>query len=182
MLNPGARFTVLLAAALFTLSPIANADLVAPVLEIDSSDAGDSISGDGSSLVINGTGISIITDFGPPVTYDDITDVDFVLTADRGGSSGIDYFFTNGTITAGSYINTTFDSLTITDLGFGTSFAADLANGGRIEGGFIIASGAIASSFTGSFLTAKASIVPVPAAVWLFGTGLLGLIGVARRK
>ena len=28
----------------------------------------------------------------------------------------------------------------------------------------------------------RASVVPVPAAVWLFGSGLLGLIGVARRK
>ena len=27
-----------------------------------------------------------------------------------------------------------------------------------------------------------AAVVPVPAAVWLFGSGLLGLIGVARRK
>ena len=26
------------------------------------------------------------------------------------------------------------------------------------------------------------TVVPVPAAVWLFGTGLIGLIGVARRK
>jgi len=26
------------------------------------------------------------------------------------------------------------------------------------------------------------SAVPVPAAMWLFGSGLLGLIGVARRK
>ena len=26
------------------------------------------------------------------------------------------------------------------------------------------------------------SAVPVPAAVWLFGSGLLGLIGVVRRK
>jgi hypothetical protein len=26
------------------------------------------------------------------------------------------------------------------------------------------------------------SAVPVPAAVWLFGSGLLGLIGVARRR
>ncbi len=26
------------------------------------------------------------------------------------------------------------------------------------------------------------SAVPVPAAVWLFGSGLLGLVGVARRK
>ena len=28
----------------------------------------------------------------------------------------------------------------------------------------------------------NAGVVPVPAAVWLFGSGLLGLIGVARRK
>ena len=30
--------------------------------------------------------------------------------------------------------------------------------------------------------TPKPSTVPVPAAVWLFGSGLLGLVGVARRK
>ena len=30
--------------------------------------------------------------------------------------------------------------------------------------------------------TINASAVPVPAAVWLFGSGLLGLVGVARRK
>jgi len=27
-----------------------------------------------------------------------------------------------------------------------------------------------------------ASAIPIPASVWLFGSGLLGLIGVARRK
>jgi hypothetical protein len=31
-------------------------------------------------------------------------------------------------------------------------------------------------------VTADINAVPVPAAVWLFGSGLLGLIGVARRK
>jgi len=31
-------------------------------------------------------------------------------------------------------------------------------------------------------VTADVSAVPVPAAVWLFGSGLLGLVGVARRK
>ena len=30
--------------------------------------------------------------------------------------------------------------------------------------------------------SASLSMVPVPAAVWLFGSGLLGLIGIARRK
>lgn len=28
----------------------------------------------------------------------------------------------------------------------------------------------------------ESSVIPVPAAVWLFGSGLLGLVGVARRK
>jgi hypothetical protein len=31
-------------------------------------------------------------------------------------------------------------------------------------------------------ISADVSAVPVPAAVWLFGSGLLGLVGVARRK
>ena len=30
--------------------------------------------------------------------------------------------------------------------------------------------------------SADATVVPVPAAVWLFGSGLIGLVGVARRK
>ena len=34
-----------------------------------------------------------------------------------------------------------------------------------------------AGAFTGSF-----TVIPVPAAVWLFGSGLLGLVGLARRK
>jgi hypothetical protein len=37
------------------------------------------------------------------------------------------------------------------------------------------------SGFVDSNGTAE-SVVPVPAAVWLFGSGLLGLVGIARRK
>ena len=36
-------------------------------------------------------------------------------------------------------------------------------------------------TFRGSALI-RPSAVPIPAAVWLFGTGLVGLVGVARRK
>ena len=32
------------------------------------------------------------------------------------------------------------------------------------------------------YLVYKGAVVPVPAAVWLFGSGLLGLVGIARRK
>jgi hypothetical protein len=31
-------------------------------------------------------------------------------------------------------------------------------------------------------LAGTVSAIPVPAAVWLFGSGLLGMIGIARRK
>ena len=34
----------------------------------------------------------------------------------------------------------------------------------------------------GTWTTATISPVPVPAAAWLFGSGLLGLVGLARRK
>jgi len=30
--------------------------------------------------------------------------------------------------------------------------------------------------------TWTATVVPIPATVWLFGSGLLGMIGIARRK
>jgi hypothetical protein len=39
----------------------------------------------------------------------------------------------------------------------------------------------VADAAIGSYLV-KTSVVPVPAAIWLFGSGLIGLIGVARRK
>ena len=38
------------------------------------------------------------------------------------------------------------------------------------------------SPITGSTLAVDVKVVPVPAAVWLFGSGLIGLVGVARRK
>jgi hypothetical protein len=44
------------------------------------------------------------------------------------------------------------------------------------EDGYDCGSGWIAGGYT------PQSVVPVPPAVWLFGTGLLGLVGVARRK
>jgi hypothetical protein len=35
---------------------------------------------------------------------------------------------------------------------------------------------------TGTDACPTVAAVPVPAAVWLFGSGLLGLVGIARRK
>ena len=35
---------------------------------------------------------------------------------------------------------------------------------------------------TGSFLVQDISPVPIPAAIWLFGTGIIGLIGFSKRR
>jgi len=37
-------------------------------------------------------------------------------------------------------------------------------------------------SSDGTLTYGDVSAVPVPAAVWLFGSGLVGLVGIARRK
>ena len=63
--------------------------------------------------------------------------------------------------------NTYADILTLMDLG---------APDGLVVG--IHAQGLGANDFSESLITA----VPVPAALWLFGTGLIGLLGFARRK
>jgi hypothetical protein len=38
------------------------------------------------------------------------------------------------------------------------------------------------SGVPGDFMAVRSSVVPIPAAVWLFGSGLLGLVGIARKK
>lgn len=53
-------------------------------------------------------------------------------------------------------------------------------DGGLIGG--LLVQGDIILAHSEARLTATAPVVPVPAAVWLFGSGLLGLVGVARRK
>ena len=91
-----------------------------------------------------------------------------------------------GPFSGGDYIATgTGGTLTLTGsdhfiLGIstdgGSSWSADTS---------VISQGA--NSYTvnfsdGSVLEVDVRVVPVPAAVWLFGSGLLGLIGIARRK
>ena len=75
-----------------------------------------------------------------------------------------------------------------------TSFSAggiDLTTGTDVSGGVTVEFTAICGADAGCFsflavdnvtVTADVPAVPVPAAVWLFGSGLLGLVGVARRR
>ena len=61
---------------------------------------------------------------------------------------------------------------------------------GSVSGGIILGASGFSGDWTNDFSTILAShtytgvisAVPIPAAVWLFGSGLIGLIGIARRK
>ena len=60
------------------------------------------------------------------------------------------------------------------DWGVGDSFVLDYEA--------VVPSGAFQGVAYQLHLTGTVAAIPVPAAVWLFGSGLLGLVGVARRK
>lgn len=61
-------------------------------------------------------------------------------------------------------------------VGWSLDYATGISADGSVIVGYGIHDGVLEA------WRAQVSAVPVPAAVWLFGSGLLGLIGVARRK
>ena len=67
----------------------------------------------------------------------------------------------------------------LTDPGTYQTFAFSSANG---VSGFSITGGSAEGNTSIDNVIVNASVVPVPAAVWLFGSGLIGLVGFARRK
>jgi hypothetical protein len=90
-------------------------------------------------------------------------------------------YFILGAVTTGSGLwdNATFNTGSW-DLSLATCPATICSNGPRayVDADFVNGGGNVANlSNVRAF-----SVVPVPAAVWLFGSGLLGLVGVARRK
>ena len=70
-------------------------------------------------------------------------------------------------------------TLTFTAVGAaGSSTLVTVADGAGLGGGWSPAM----DLYEAGTVNIAASAVPIPAAVWLFGSGLLGLIGIARRK
>jgi len=79
-------------------------------------------------------------------------------------------------VNPGEYLGITFDLLsgiTYADTIFALESATDLRIGIHVQG--------FADGGSESFVN-NVTVVPIPAAIWLFGTGLIGLIGIARRK
>jgi hypothetical protein len=105
-----------------------------------------------------GAGVNTIA-FDDDISYTLSIDVNGTIFTDSDDSSldGAVFIFEDGLLTNFDYQNTSFSSLGITfdDKGF------------------------MAGQWD---TTATITAVPVPAAAWLFGSGLIGLVGLARRK
>ena len=168
---------------------LAHAAVVLPGFDIQDilDDTGASVTS--TSFSIDATAFLIV--FDDTNLNIDIADESVIFTSNSGtydslADGGLGYGSFDGIFSVGSLLSGTFSNLEV--FGFGNDidydFASDLAfDNGSLMGSFI--SGRIEGSISGDIVIAKlgeVAAVPVPAAAWLFASGLIGLAGVARRK
>lgn len=129
------------------------------------------VSGGAGDLVISLTD----TDYtGSPTALEGL----FGGTAPAGGSIDFAFYYDDGNAEFGTTALITSAAGNTNGFGGSGSSAVSVTDPYSLT---IIATihhpGAAISSFD-----AEIRVIPVPAAVWLFGSGLLGLVGIARRK
>lgn len=177
------RLAILILPIAILIPGISNASSVAlPALDIQNFNVDSGMSLTSSTLNIGATAFSIITNSTPI----DIPDVAFSLSSSGSYDAGTGIGSFNGSITIGSLLMADFTQLSIYNTGGGGyQFFGDVTytggsmignlKAGRIEGATSNANNVVAT-------LGQVTVVPVPAALWLFGSGLLGLAGIARRK
>ena len=74
------------------------------------------------------------------------------------------------------------DVVNVWDVASGVYTSTDPTVGNPANPDGVLGVGMIDGAFVGFNANFDFTAVPVPAAVWLFGSGLLGLVGVARRR
>ena len=160
-----------------------------------------------ASGVFTANGIAMTIDddgIGPSINFDAIVANSFSLTAmiDGSGSLSSGSISITGSITSLSATSGTLLTGTLTDIGFPDAggnpleFLFDVTGGDLASlygglGGVILSGSGLPISSTpwandfsnnGRGLSDTFSVVPVPAAVWLFGSALLGLAGFGRHS
>lgn len=136
----------------------------------------------GGTNLLTATDVSLTSAWGSGISDGDTSDVVFESTNPTPGSvASLDSF-----ASVGGFLNIEGWSLKLTTLNIIDRSKTLLS----LEGtGILTGAGFDPTDATWTFSTISATgysmsvaTVPVPAAVWLFGSGLLGLVGVARRK
>ncbi len=152
-------------------------------------------------LTATGTASTFEDDGVGPAIGVDTGSFDLFASIDNSGVLSAGTLSIGGTIATLGYVSGTLLTGTLTNLGYPTSGSGgpleflfnvtggDLASAYGASGGIILSQSGFNGGFAVDFNNAAFSgladtgtVVPVPAAVWLFGSGLLGLIGFARRR
>lgn len=174
------RIITLIMPLIMLVPGISSADVIKPALDIQDMglDAGAILTP--TTFDITATAFQIVTDTDPV----DIADQVFRLTS-TGTYDGDTGAFSGTFMVDGGLLSGTFSQLGVIGLDGGDAqFFADLTFiSGSLKGD--ISGGRIEGILGGSDVVAKIgeiTVVPVPAAAWLFGSGLIGLVGIARRK
>lgn len=125
------------------------------------------------SANVTGTGTLTILDGNTPLT----ANLDW-LNINTVGVAGIINISGNVNLTSITYLGGNADLLALANAGSGIQTATfQFTSPQSLTDLFETSSTISSTSFSGSI-----SAIPVPAAIWLFGSGLLGLAGIARRK
>ena len=104
---------------------------------------------------------------------DQVTDVfGVVIGGTNGGTTDIDFFSTTGSL---------LDSFTVDHPSIFPTFYGFKVTSGDLIGGVSLTNLDPGGLYFNE-ITFNQATVPVPAAIWLFGSGLIGLVGLARRK
>ena len=145
------------------------------------------LTGSGGTLDLsNAEGIDIVSNNSMYATADGYADFNNVSFFDMGSIQDFDFTLSGGTINDFIVIggwHFDLQSITIVTQEVGS---LQLTGAGSVYGNGKDATAAnwsFSTNTTGSYsTTVSVAAIPLPAAVWLFGSGLIGLAGVARRK
>lgn len=179
------EFKQIIIAGLFALSGAANASTVFSPTDSDINTIDLALGGNGYSLFMFDNDVANFATASEKLEVKNGSVITF--TTETGGYKAED---TNPTTNGGSMSLSTNDwfIFAVTNDG-GATWVADTGASETTSGSniWLVSFGDSGTSLEVDVtregtITTPATVVPVPAAVWLFGSGLLGLVGVARRR
>lgn len=147
---------------------------------IDIETNGNDFSITGANLTIKGDADDFIIFRVSPTWTMNVSESRLLLDGGIGTNNVLFYVDADAGEESFNFDNATFYGMSLWDLGTDTNNVISFNNVQFC--GQVVTDAVNFQNVSGSGCSFDTSAIPIPAAVWLFGSGLLGLIGIARRK
>jgi hypothetical protein len=145
------------------------------------------ITTNGNDFSITNSNLTIIGDAGDTIIFRvdpswtmNVSQSNLLLDGAIGDNNVLWYVDADAGEESFNFNNATFYGMSLWDIGLDTDNVISFNNVQFC--GQVITDQVNFQNVSGSACSFDVSAVPIPAAVWLFGSGLIGLIGIARRK